>query len=426
MELGGAPDGCRHVRRYGNDQIWLGGNTALQAGQIIARRLGRNYLDFGPGAPGAIASQLIERVGRGSLTVGGDADARPGRVRGRAWSARGEHEGQQEHKRAARHDSGRPDGRRADSPDRVDHEIPETIHLEFRRDLGVRRTQPARKVRHGHAGAKFSTRLDGDEGIDALHDLRINHPGDGAWIVYRRRVEACIAPVRLAKELHQLHGDAGSGRARRGDAFEHGGGGQRLVCQIQADHRQRPARREHNRGGLGVNGDIEFGRWRRIASGVGAAHENYFLDFLDDPRFFSYRHGNVRQRPGRHQGDVAAGTHQQLDDQVDGMTPVEGHGRLAERGAVEPGLAVNIRSRLQRPGQGPIATGRYRDIPYAGDATDPAGIEAGFVDGLVPSHGRDRDELDLRVAVSEQNRHGVIVAGIAIQNDLSSHLWLRE
>ena len=118
--------------------------------------------------------------------------------------------------------------------------------------------------------------------------------------------------------------------------------------------------------------------------------------------------------------------HEGLRDHIDGVPRVERHGRLAKRWAVEPRLAVNVGSRFQLPDQGPVAAGRDRDVPDAGDRTDAAGVEAGLVEGLVPRHGRDCHELDLRVAVSEQDRHGVIVAGVAIQDYLSSHLLDRE
>ena len=87
---------------------------------------------------------------------------------------------------------------------------------------------------------------------------------------------------------------------------------------------------------------------------------------------------------------------------------------------------MNIRGRFQLPDQGPVAAGRDGDIPDARDSRDSSGVEAGLVEGLVPGHGRDCEQLDLRVAVGEQDRHGVVVTGVAIQDYLSWHLWLRE
>ncbi len=231
---------------------------------------------------------------------------------------------------------------------------------------------------------------------------------------------AFVGPKRPEKS------DPGDRRAETGDPLEYGGSSQRLVCQIEADHRQRPARRENDRGGLRVDVNIKFSGGCRIASGVGAAHENYFFDFLDDPRVFTNGHGDVRQGPRGHQCDVATGLHQELDDHIDGVPRVERHGRLAERRAVEPRLAVNIPSRLELAGQRPVAAGRDGDVLDPGDGSDAAGVKAGLVEGLVPRYGRDGDELDLRVAMSEQDRHGVIVAGIAIQDYLSRHLLVRE
>src|SRR5437763_7790480 len=108
------------------------------------------------------------------------------------------------------------------------------------------------------------------------------------------------------------------------------------------------------------------------------------------------------------------------------MTFVQWHRRLAERGAVEPRIAVNMGGRFQLPDQGPVAAGCDGDVPDASDSRDSAGVEAGLVEGLIPGHGRDCEQLDLRVAVGEQDRHGVVVTGVAIENDLSGHCYGSE
>jgi hypothetical protein len=55
----------------------------------------------------------------------------------------------------------------------------------------------------------------------------------------------------------------------------------------------------------------------------------------------------------------------------------------------------------------------------ASDGTDPARIEGRLVNGLIPSDRGDGQQLDLRVAVREQDRHGVVVTRVAIKNDFS-------
>src|SRR5207237_4268267 len=75
-----------------------------------------------------------------------------------------------------------------------------------------------------------------------------------------------------------------------------------------------------------------------------------------------------------------------------------------------------VRGGLELAGQRPVAAGCDGDVPDAGDGTDPAGVEAGLVERLVPGHGRDCEQLDLRVAVGEQDGHGVVVTGVAIEN----------
>ena len=146
--------------------------------------------------------------------------------------------------------------------------------------------------------------LDRDKSIDVMHHAGIDDTRDGAWVVHGRGIETRISPIGLSKKFHELHGNFGNRGVQPSDALENVWGGKRLVREVQANHRKWPPRRKNDVCCFRVNGDIEFGSWRRIASRVGTAHENYFLDFLDDPRLFANSHGNIRQRRGWHQCDV--------------------------------------------------------------------------------------------------------------------------
>ena len=61
---------------------------------------------------------------------------------------------------------------------------------------------------------------------------------------------------------------------------------------------------------------------------------------------------------------------------------------------------------------------------YSGDPCDRGDRECvprRLVDGLVAEHRRHGDDLDVGIAVREQHRHRIVMAGIAVENDLRRH-----
>ncbi len=78
-------------------------------------------------------------------------------------------------------------------------------------------------------------------------------------------------------------------------------------------------------------------------------------------------------------------------------------------------LGGNDRIALERP----VASGRNRYLGDAGGTAHPTSVERGLLERLVAGDRRDRQELDGRRGGGQQDRHGVVVAGVAVEDDPS-------
>ena len=104
------------------------------------------------------------------------------------------------------------------------------------------------------------------------------------------------------------------------------------------------------------------------------------------------------------------------------MGVVEGRRRAFEARAVESGLAMRLGGGDERPEERTVAAGRHGHTGYVGDAAHAARVQGRFLECLVACDGRDRTELDLGVPMSQQDRHCVVVTGVAVNDDLAWHL----
>jgi hypothetical protein len=68
-----------------------------------------------------------------------------------------------------------------------------------------------------------------------------------------------------------------------------------------------------------------------------------------------------------------------------------------------------------------LATGGHRYVRDAGHGAHPQGVARDLREGLVPGHGSDGDELDRRASMGEQDCDGVVVARVAVEDDLAGH-----
>jgi hypothetical protein len=68
-----------------------------------------------------------------------------------------------------------------------------------------------------------------------------------------------------------------------------------------------------------------------------------------------------------------------------------------------------------------VGPGGERNARYPGDTGHRQSIARHFFDRLVSMNGRHRHELDLGIAVGQDQRDRVIMPRVAIQNDFVRH-----
>ena len=172
-------------------------------------------------------------------------------------------------------------------------------------------------------------------------------------------------------------------------------------------------------GGMGIDVNVEFGGRRHVAGSGGATHEDDFANLRHDAGRADDGRGDVGERPGGGQGHSAVRRRQQgLDDEVDGVHVVQRHHRIAEAGAIEAGLAVDLLGRHQGPFERRRAAGVNADIGASGQLANASRVGLGEGQGHVAGDGRDTQHVELnRRGEGEQERHGIVVAGVAIDDD---------
>jgi hypothetical protein len=108
--------------------------------------------------------------------------------------------------------------------------------------------------------------------------------------------------------------------------------------------------------------------------------------------------------------------HDSVDDEIDGMARVEIEGRRRQNRPVQPGIAMDLDGQnLVADQQTPRAL-RHRHHDAIGRATGQR-IACGVVDVVIARYGGDAEQVNRRVCCCEQDGNGVIVTGVAVEND---------
>ena len=95
--------------------------------------------------------------------------------------------------------------------------------------------------------------------------------------------------------------------------------------------------------------------------------------------------------------------------------------RLGQFDAVETGFAVDGRGDFLFAYDGAIASCVHGDIDGVRLLQYGTRIVGDLVEALVATDRGHADQIDVRVTHCEQDRDGVVVAGIAVQDDLPCH-----
>ena len=190
---------------------------------------------------------------------------------------------------------------------------------------------------------------------------------------------------------------------------------------VEPDHRHVEAAVEHPRGGLGIGPDVELGGRRPVALGDRPAHEHDALDPLDHLRVQGQQERDVGERTHRHERDRLGRGGEPLGHEVDGVRGHRPPTRRREVGAVEPRLPVHLARGL------PLAHERARGAGGHGHVASPHGLEHAQgvrrrpLQRAVAGHGGHPQELHLGACQREEQGHGVIVAGVAVDEERDGH-----
>ncbi len=99
---------------------------------------------------------------------------------------------------------------------------------------------------------------------------------------------------------------------------------------IERHHGDLDARFEDNRSSMWINIDVEFCRWRDVATfKIAAAHQNDFLDALSDLRLADQRRCDICQRAKRAERNGASFfLHQRFNNEINAMLRLKRHSWL--------------------------------------------------------------------------------------------------
>ena len=199
---------------------------------------------------------------------------------------------------------------------------------------------------------------------------------------------------------------------------------QDLVRNVQAHLRNRSAAAQHDVRRIRVDEDIELGRGRAIAAlAHRPTHEHDLLDLRHDRRLAFDRGGDIGQRPGRHKRDRAVvGCEQRAHDEIDRVLVLQRRLGFEHVDAVDARLAVNRLGRLQRPSQRRPAPCEDRHVSVPRDVAHHACVAMRQFERHVAAHRRDPENFHiLGRREREQQRDGVVLPGIAVDDDLARH-----
>ena len=177
---------------------------------------------------------------------------------------------------------------------------------------------------------------------------------------------------------------------------------------------------EHARRGLGVDPDVELGRRRDVAFSDRAAHEDDPLDV--EVRVAGERQRDVGERAGRDQRDRTARCADPGGEEVDRVLGDGRPGGRREVGPVEPGLPVHVLCHLRVADQRAVGTGGDRNVAAAGELEHAQRVGGRLVERLVAVDGGDPEQLELRARERQQQRHRVVVPGVAVDQHRRGHL----
>ncbi len=276
----------------------------------------------------------------------------------------------------------------------------------------------------GHATRELTTGLDPHVAVFAGEQLGVGQRQHGEWVVHGgacHRSVVVAGEIVGAEEPEQI-GEHRCQRARqRPDALHAIRRRQELVRHVETGHHEPPAVIEHDGSSLRIRPDVELAGRRAIAERA-TAHQRDPCDPLRDVRGGPQRERDVRQGSDRNEPQIIDGP-TGLDDERHRIAAVERGRRLGQIGTVEAALTVDERAVVRRRQERAIAPGVHRDVEPE-EVSHHEGVAGRPLQWGISGDRRDADQVG--VTGGGDDRHRVVVAGVAVEQDPRSHRWQRR
>ena len=235
----------------------------------------------------------------------------------------------------------------------------------------------------------------------------------------RATVSAVFLFVEAFKEVEQL-GCGRSGLVRHDTELLYTGPCcEGLVRAVERDQRDGDIRRKDKSGSLRVDVDIEFGCRRDVSTfEETAAHGDDALDAWRDARFPDEGKADIGEWAKAAKGHRAGGVlHQGLDDEIDRVLALKGHGGIGQFRPVKTRAAVDVFSCYQCAQHRPNGAGIDLDVRAACQFTNLAGVHFRQGQWHIARHGSDAEDVDFGGSQGQKYGYGVVLAGIGVDDD---------
>ena len=275
--------------------------------------------------------------------------------------------------------------------------------------------EAAARIADGRAAAVFAPGFDLHIHLLRGQQIGTEQRSDGDGVMYRRAGIAKLA-VETVEEFQPVRHHTRHGVGHGADAAEIFGKDQSFFGHVQSGHPDGNAGAKHDVRRLRVHQNVEFRGAGPVAVRDAAAHQTDAGNLRLQLRMRQQERGDIGQRPRRDDAHRAFAFAKYLCHQLHGAQPVRLHDRLRQRGAVQPGRAVNGRRVHGRGKQrrGPPLSDRAAQSDQGAHAQ---GVVGGLFNGLIAADGGNGADVQKRAGVCQHPRDGVVMAGISVEND---------
>ena len=268
------------------------------------------------------------------------------------------------------------------------------------------------EVDHSAPAAELGLGVDLDVALDRADEIGIDHVRDGERVVDRRAVEVVDGPVEGVVEAQQFrhHLPHSPGEPTDVRLSE-----ERLVRDVEADHRHVDVACEDARGGLGIAPDVELGGRSHVSLGDRTSHQHD--SFGTRIGMQRKQEGNVGQRSDRDQRHGPLRPANLVGEEVDGVLSNRFFLRRRQIRSVETRLAVDVRRNELLAHERTVRTRCDGNVATSRELEHADGIRSRLVERLVAGDRRDAEDLHLGRGERQEQCDRVVVTGVAVDED---------